>query len=110
MAKKKPVLKPKITRLKSDITLVAPKGCHASVLLKLVDRVDGSRYYSWWAMVGRYDMDKIAISYKYTGEDTIRCDLPEGMPLQAAVLQRHLVRYLKSLQDAEGDTPIIIEH
>ena len=98
---------PTITRLVSDVELTPPRGYSASVLLKLVSRDDGHRYYAWWAMAGRYDRDTIAISYKYTGEDTIRVDLPEGMPLSAASLQPHLTAYLTSEGIEPPDTPII---
>lgn len=103
----RPALQPTITRLAGDVELVAPRGFCASVVLKLVDRDDGHRYYSWWAMVGRHGMDTVAVSYKYTGEDTIRMDLPEGMPLSAESLQPHLTAYLASDGTEPPDTPII---
>lgn len=96
-------------RLTRSIKLVAPPGCHASVLLKLVHRDDGHRYYSWWAVVGRHDMDSIAVMYRYTGEETIRFDLPEGVALSADSLQPHLTRFLADQHEADDDTPIIIE-
>src|SRR5262245_59096693 len=101
--------KPKITRLERDVELVAPRGCHASVLLKLVDRDDGHRYYSWWAVVGRHDMDSVSVSYKYTGEETIRFDLPDGIPLSAESVQPHLTRFLARRHEGPGDPPIIID-
>jgi hypothetical protein len=106
---RKPELKPYIERIEGDTDLVAPPGCYASVLLKLVHRDDGHRYYSWWAVAGRHGMDAISVPYKYTGEDTIRFDVPEGMPLSAQSLQRHLDAFLEGQQEAEGDTPVIIE-
>jgi len=103
----RPALKPRISRLEGDVELVAPPGYHASVLLKLAHREDGHRYYSWWAVVGRHDMDSLAMSYRYTGEDTIRFDLPDGMPLSARSLQPHLRNYLASDGTEPSDPPII---
>jgi hypothetical protein len=103
----RPALLPTITQLIADVELIAPRGCSASVLLKLVTRDDGHRYYAWWAMVGRYDHDALAISYRYTGEDTIRFDVPEGMRLCAESLQPHLTAYLRNAGTEPPDTPII---
>src|SRR5262249_16504435 len=97
------------TRLTGNIKLVAPPGCHASVLLKLVHRDDRRRFYSWWAVAGRHDMDSIAVPYKYTGEETIRIDLPYGMPLSLRSLQPHLKRFIAAQNDADDESPIIIE-
>lgn len=102
-----PALQPKIMRLEGDIELIAPRGYCASVLLKLVNRDDGHRYYAWWAMVGRHDLDKISISYKHTGEDMIRIDLPEGMSLSAEALEPHLIAYLASGGLRPPEPPII---
>jgi hypothetical protein len=103
----KPPLRPTLTRITGDIDLVAPRGFSASVLLKLVSRDDGHRYYSWWAMVGRHDMDSFAIRYKYRGEDLIRCDLPEGMPLSEASLQPYLTSFLAGEHHQPDGTPVI---
>jgi hypothetical protein len=98
---------PTLTRVKADLELVAPRGFCASVLLKLVSRDDGHRYYSWWAMVGRHDMDSFSIKVKYRGEDLIRCDLPEGMPLSEESLQPHLTSFLAAEHTQPPGTPII---
>lgn len=98
---------PLLTRVTSDIDLVAPRGFCASVLLKLVSRDDGHRYYSWWAMVGRHDVDSFTIRYKYRGEDLIRCDLPDGMPLSEESLQPHLTSFLAGEHTEPAGTPII---
>lgn len=103
----KPPARPTITRLTGNVVLVAPPGCSASVVLKLVKRDDGHRYYAWWLMVGRNDVDAASVAYKHTGEDAIRCDLPEGMPLSAESLQPHLTQYLASLGEEPGDPPVI---
>lgn len=100
--------RPSISRLSSDVRLIAPPGCYVSVLLKQVDREDGRRYYSWWAMAGRHDMDNACVSYKYTGEDTIRFDLPVGMPLSESALQSHLRQFLAGEGDFGDDPPVII--
>ena len=108
-ARPKPVtaLRPTLTRVTTDLELVAPRGFCASVLLKLVGRDDGHRYYSWWAMVGRHDMDSFSIRIKYRGEDLIRCDLPEGMPLSEESLQPHLTSFLADEHTQPPGTPII---
>jgi hypothetical protein len=103
----KPALRPTLTRITGDFDLVAPRGFCASVLLKLVSRDDGHRYYSWWAMVGRHDVDSFTIRYKYRGEDLIRCDLPEGMALSEESLQPHLVNFLAGEHNEPDGTPII---
>jgi len=98
---------PQLTRLTDSIELVAPAGCSASVILKLVKRDDGHRYYAFWLVAGRHELDAAAVAYKHTGEDAIRCDLPEGVPLSAETLQPHLARYLASLGEKPGDPPVI---
>lgn len=103
----KPAYRPTVTRVTGDVELIAPEGCRASVLVKLVDRDDGHRYYAWWAMVGRNAMDACSVRYKFTGEDTIRFDLPDGMPLSAEALQPHLAAYLANQRTEAPDTPII---
>jgi hypothetical protein len=106
---RKAVPPPRITRLGGDIDLVVPRDCSASVVLKLVARDDGHRYYAWWLIVGRHDQDTISVHYKYSGEDTIRCDLPDGNSLSAKSLQPFLAAYLASDGTEPPDTPIIID-
>lgn len=103
----KSALRPTLTRVTGDIDLVAPHGFCASVLLKLVSRDGGHRYYSLWAMVGRHGVDTFSIRYKYRGEDLIRCDLPEGMPVSEESLQPHLVSFLAGEHNEPDGTPII---
>jgi hypothetical protein len=103
------MLKLKITRLERNTKLVVPHGYYASVLLKLVNRVEGQRQYSWWLTVGRHDMDSVSVPYRYTGEDTIRFDLPPKFRLSKAALRPHLTRFLRNAGELEGDPPIIIE-
>jgi hypothetical protein len=100
-------LQPTITRIDRSVDLVAPRGCSASVLLKLVTRDDGHRYYVWWAVAGRHDADAFSVHYKHNGEDVLRVDLPDGMPLSAASLQPHLESYLKSENTQPSDPPVI---
>lgn len=99
----KPTRRPMLTRVTGDINLVAPRGYRASVLLKFVSRDDGHRYYSWWAMVGRRDSEAVSTKYKYTGEDVIRCDVPEGMPLSAESLQPYLAAFLADEHVSVGE-------
>lgn len=98
----------RFSRIEEDITLVVPAGCYASVLLKLVGHNNDHRYYAWWAMVGRSGEDEIAIAYNYTGEDTIRVDLPTGVPLSRRELQRQLTGFLHLQGELEGKPPIIV--
>jgi hypothetical protein len=100
---------PRIARLEGDVELVAPRGYCASILLKLVDRDDRHRYYRLWAAVGRHDADTVSMRYKYTGEETIRVDLPEGMGLSAKALEPHLTEYIDGLDELGGPTPVIID-
>lgn len=100
-------LQPTVTRLAGNVDLVAPRGCSASVLLKLVTRDDGHRYYSWWLVVGRHDADSLSVHYKHNGEDVLRFDVPEGFPLSSASLQPHLVSFLASENTEPSDPPII---
>jgi hypothetical protein len=100
-------VQPVVTRLVADVDLVAPKGFTASVLLKLVSRDDTQRQYALWALAGRHDVDTCIVPYKYTGEDTIRVDLPEGMPLSAEALAPHLTAFLASEGNEPPGTPII---
>ena len=48
-----------------------------------------------------------SIRIKYRGEDLIRCDLPEGMPLSEASLQPHLASFLAGEHTQPPGTPII---
>lgn len=100
-------VQPTITRVIGDVDLVAPRGCSASVLIKLVSRDDGHRYYQWWAVAGRHGMDTFSLRYKHNGEDVLRFDLPEGMPLSAASLQPHLESYLAGENTEPSDPPVI---
>lgn len=85
---------PVITRITRDLDLVAPRGCRASVLLKLVERDEGHRYYEWWLVVGRHGAEMMSVKYKADGADTIRVDVPEGMRLSAEALQPHVTAFL----------------
>ena len=98
---------PRISRLEHDIELVAPRGCHASVLLKLVNRDDRHLYYAWLAMAGRAGSEA-TVSYRHTGGDTIRCDLPDGVPLSARSIEPHLRKFFASAEVA-GPPPVIVE-
>jgi hypothetical protein len=67
-----------------------------------------NRYYACWLLVGRYDQDAVSVRYKFTGEDTLRCDIPNGTVLSAAVLQPHLVKFLKAEGTMPEGPPVII--
>lgn len=92
---------PVITRITHDLDVVAPHGCRASVLFKLVERDASHRYYDWWLVVGRRGAETLSVKYKADGADTIRVDVPDGMRLSAAALQPHVAAFLKK----EGTLP-----
>jgi hypothetical protein len=99
---------PRLSRLDRDIVLVAPRGCHASVLVTLIKRDDRHRYYAWLAMVGR-GVGDVTVSYRHAATDTIRLDLPDGVPLSAKSLEPHLAQFLASTSELDGPPPVIIE-
>lgn len=92
---------PVVTRITSDLDVVAPHGCRASVLFKMVERDAAHRYYDWWLVVGRRGAETMSVQYKADGADTIRVDVPDGMRLSADALQPHVTAFLKS----EGTLP-----
>ena len=94
---------PVITRITRDLDVVAPHGCRASVLFKLVERDEGHRYYDWWLVVGRRGAEMVSVKYKADGADTIRVDVPDGMRLSADALQPHVAAFLKK----EGTLPAV---
>jgi hypothetical protein len=100
---------PRFTRVERSVKLVVPPDCDASLILKEVGH-DENRYYAWWLLVGRYDHEAMTVPYKFTGEDTIRCDIPSGTPLSAASLQPYLAKFLKSEGTQEGAPPIVKGH
>ena len=99
-------LAPRFTRVERSLKLVVPPDCDASLILKEVGH-DEHRYYAWWLLVGRYDRDAMTASYKFIGEDTLRCDIPNGTQLSAGYLQRYLARFLKDEGTQEPDPPIL---
>ena len=103
---RRPVAAPRFSRIERHVKLVAPPDCDASLILKQVGH-DEHRYYAWWLLVGRDDRDAMTVSYKFTGEDTLRCDIPKGVRLSVASLQPYLAKFLKSEGVEEGDPPII---
>jgi hypothetical protein len=100
-------LRPVISRVTHDVDLTAPRGYRARVLLKLVSRDNGHRYYSWWAMSGRHDMDVASLRFKYNGEDLIQFDLPDGMPLSEELLAPYLTDFLAGEHHEPPDTPTV---
>ena len=99
---------PRFSRVRKSLVLSVPPDCEASVIMKQVGH-DERRYYAWWLLVGRYDQETMTARYKFTGEDTVRCDIPIGVPLSASALQSHLARFLRGEGTQEDDPPIIIK-
>ncbi len=95
------------SRVEHDLDIVVPRHCRASVLLKLVERDERHRYYAWWLVVGRHDLDEVSVRYRYTGEDTIRFDVPQSAVLSSAWLQPLLAEFLAQDGTMPPHTPII---
>ena len=104
----------KFERVTADIdSLVAPRGFRASVLLRFVglSKKDGHRHYSMLAMIGQNDTSRVSLCFKFTGEETVRFDLPDKTPLSAASLAPALQQYVKQSisVDQQGLEPPIID-
>lgn len=95
------------SRVNGDLDIVVPPHCRASVLLKLVERDERHRYYAWWLVVGRHDLDEVSVHYRYTGEDTIRFDVPQTAVLSSSSLQPLLAEFLAQDGTMPPHTPII---
>ena len=96
----------RFTRITRSLQVMAPPDCDASVILKQVAH-NKYRYYAYWLLVGRYDHDAMSVRYKYTGEDTVRCDIPHGQMPSSAALLSHLVKFLHG-EGAQNDGPPVI--
>jgi hypothetical protein len=91
---------PRFSRVDRSISVTPPDDCKASVIFKQVAH-DDARRFVYWLLVGRYEQDTIAVRYKFTGEKTLRCDVPDGGQLGPEALQPYLVEFLES----EGNEP-----
>jgi hypothetical protein len=100
------VAAPRLTRVRENLKLVVPPDCAASLILKQVGH-DDQRYYAWWLLVGRDDRDAMIASYKFTGEDTIRCDIPSPALLSPDALLPYLTKFLAGEGTQEDDPPKI---
>jgi hypothetical protein len=99
---------PQFTRMKEgSFTIEAPKGYLSSAVLKLVGLEGKQRVYALALLVGRNEEDTVAVRYKCTGTDTIRCDIPVGSFTSIAALEHSLMEFLKGDGDLEGDPPTI---
>ena len=98
---------PRFSRVRKSLKLEVPLDCDASLILKQV-RHDEYRCYAVWLLVGRDDQDAMSASYKFTGEDTVRVDIPNGGIISAGALQPHLAKFLKS-EGTEEDAPPVIK-
>ena len=93
--------------MRRSVKLVVPPDCEASVILKQVAHDDKHRYYMMWLLVGRYDREAISVSYRFTGEDTIRCDIPNMQLISASELQSRFVEFWQDEPDLDDKPPII---
>lgn len=98
---------PDVSKVTGDTVVTAPPGCRASVLLKLVERDEGHRYYEWWLVVGRHGAEAASAKYKADGADVIRIDVPDGMPMTAEAFQPHLEAYFARAGVEPPDTPTV---
>lgn len=99
---------PRLTRILQDLEVTAPADCDMSVILKLVAHDRDHRRYAWWLVVGRYGHDALkGVTYKFTGEDTIRCDLPAGLGLSASTVEPYLAEFLTK-EGYEDDPPPVV--
>jgi len=87
-------------------TIEAPKGYLSSAILKLVGLEGKQRVYALALLVGRNE-DTVAVRYKCTGTDTIRCDIPVCSFTSIAPLEHSLMEFLKGDGHLEGDPPTI---
>ena len=69
---------------------------------------DDARRFAYWLLVGRFDQDAVEMRYKFTGESTLRCDVPFGAPLTPDALQPYLEDFLES-EGTEPDGPPILD-
>lgn len=92
-------------------SLVAPRGFRASVLLRFVNKKDGHRHYSILTVVGQNDTNRVTTYFKFTGEETVRFDVPSGVPLCATSLAPALQQYVQQVVPAgqRGNDPPIID-
>lgn len=97
---------PRLSRIVKNIDLVPPPDCIASLVLKQVAH-DTYRYYACWLLVGRYDVDALNVKYKFTGENSIRCDIPLDGEVSLAALQPYLETFLAG-EGKEPDGPPVV--
>ena len=97
---------PRFSRISRSLTVKPPNDCKATVIFKEVAQ-DDFRRFAYWLLVGRYDADTIAVRYEYTGESTLRCDVPSGTQFTPDALQPYLVAFLKREGNQPGGPPIL---
>lgn len=98
---------PRFSRITDDVVVTPPDGYRASLILKEVAH-DTSRHFAYWLLVGRHDQESMSVRYRFTGESTLRCDIPDAAMLSAVVLQPHLAEFLDS-EGLEPDGPPVID-
>ena len=84
-----------------------PDDCKATLLLKEVAH-DTSRRFAYWLLVGRYDHDCMSVRYKFTGESTVRCDIPDSAMLSPVALQPYLAEFIEG-EGHEPEGPPVID-
>ncbi len=100
------------TQVTSDLTLVAPEDCIASVLLKHVHTESGLKkagkaIFVWWMVAGRNGLLAAEVAYVHDDLHTVRIDVPQGVKLDSDYLSEQLKRHWKDVGGLPPDTPII---
>jgi hypothetical protein len=112
MARVKP-RPPTVTRLdgssQAKFKIEAPRGCTATVLLKMVQRdtVKRETYWALWLLVGRAGDVAASVDVGAANEDILRFDVPDDTLVTPEYLQRYLEEFFASDPGTRGDTPII---
>jgi hypothetical protein len=97
---------PRFSRITQDVVVTPPADFNASLILKEVAH-DTSRRFAYWLLVGRYDQEFMSVKYRFTGESTLRCDIPDPEMLSAVALQPYLAEFLDG-EGLEPDGPPVI--
>ena len=101
-----------VSVVNASMTLVPPRGCCASVLLKLVEPISGhgrkdKRLFAWWTMAGSHKGQEMQVEYIHDEIDTVRIDIPEGASICTSYLQRLLREYWEEGEELPPDTPVV---
>lgn len=108
-----PVAEPKRAfQVTSNLVVIAPEDCIASVLLKHVHTQSslealGEAIFVWWTVAGRHGLLAAEISYEHDGRHTVRIDVPSGVKLSSDYLLEQLKAHWHDVGGLPPDTPVI---